>query len=87
MLPFVHGGLTVACATVGLFFLRFFRDSHDRLFLFFGLAFLAFALNYVGLTLTQPGEESRHLVYVVRLIAFILIIVGVLDKNRRQRVG
>jgi hypothetical protein len=74
------------CAWVaGLFFLRFWRDSRDRLFLFFCFAFWVLALHWLGLFVVRPGEESRHYLYVLRLVAFVLIAVGIVDKNRRGR--
>ncbi len=83
-MPFLYGALAAACITVALFFLRYFRSSKDRLFMFFALAFVAFALNYIGLTIAQPQSESRHLMYLFRLAAFLLIIAAILDKNRRE---
>jgi hypothetical protein len=29
--------------------------------------------------------ESRHALYLLRLAAFVLIIIGIVDKNRRER--
>ncbi|NUP13122.1 MAG: hypothetical protein HOW73_44340 [Polyangiaceae bacterium] len=87
MLEFLHGALAALLATVGMFFLRFYLTSRDRLFLFFSLAFFFFCANYVGLGIAKTSLESRHYVYVLRLVAFILIIVGILDKNRRERAS
>jgi hypothetical protein len=70
-------------AVAALFFLRSWRVSGDRLFLYFALGFAAMALNWIGLASIEPALESRHLVYLLRLLAFVLIIVGIVDKNRR----
>jgi hypothetical protein len=77
------GALAMACWVAGLFFLRFWRLSRDRLFVFFVLAFWLLALNWLGLGLLS-GPETRHQVTWLRLIAFSLIIVGIVDKNRRE---
>jgi hypothetical protein len=71
----------------GLFFLRFWKLSRDRLFVFFASAFWLLGLNWLGLALTNPTQESRHEIYLVRLLAFVLIIIGIVDKNRRSRAG
>jgi hypothetical protein len=42
------GALAMAFAVAGLFFLRFWRDTKDRLFAFFALAFFALAANRLG---------------------------------------
>jgi hypothetical protein len=81
---FLWGALAMASIAVCLFFLRFWRVSRERLFLFFALAFVAFAANWAGLALVNPPVESRHYLYLVRLLAFVLIIVGIVDKNRRS---
>lgn len=78
------GALAMACWIAGLYFLRFWRLSGDRLFVFFVLAFWLLALNWLGLGLLS-GPEVRHQVTVLRFIAFSSIIIGIVDKNRRDR--
>jgi hypothetical protein len=58
--------------------------TRDRLFVFFAIAFAALAANWIGLSMIDPDVESRHNIYVLRLLAFVLIIVGIVDKNRRR---
>ena len=36
---FMLGGLVMGCFVAGLFFLRFWRKTHDRLFAIFAIAF------------------------------------------------
>lgn len=81
---FLWGALSMGSLTAGLFFFQFWRGSRDRLFLFFGAAFSVLAANWIGLATVHPTVETRHWVYVLRLIAFGLIIVGIVDKNRRR---
>jgi hypothetical protein len=83
---FLWGALVTASLAVCFFFLRFWRLSRERLFLYFALAFVAFAANWAGLALAPLPVESRHYLYLVRLLAFVLIIVGIVDKNRRSAV-
>ena len=85
MNQFLWGALSVTCGIAGLFFLRFWTLSRDRFFIFFTLAFWAFAIHWIGLGITNPGLETRHYFYAVRLLAFVLIIAGVIDKNRSSR--
>jgi hypothetical protein len=73
----------MACAIAGLFFLRFWRRTQDRLFLVFALAFWLLCLNWLALSLTQQ-DEVRTVLYIVRLLAFAAIIVAILDKNRSR---
>jgi len=79
-------GVSAACAVVaGLLFLRFWRETRDRLFAFFGAAFWLMALSWGLLGLISPTEETRPYIYSVRLLAFLLIIFAIVDKNRGAR--
>ena len=84
MRQFLWGALTMANIAVAMFFLRYWRTSGDRLFAYFGVAFAIMALNWVGLASVDPSVELRHTVYLLRLAAFVLIIIGIIDKNRRS---
>ena len=82
---FIHGATMLGNLVIALFFLRFWRQSRDRLFAIFSLAFFVFAMNRVLLTFLGEENEARTFVYVIRLIAFLLIIAGIADKNRPSR--
>lgn len=71
----------------GLFFFKFWRKSLDRLFLIFGISFwimtverflLAFHLPYAA-----EAEETAP-IYLLRLSAFVMILIAIWDKNRRR---
>jgi hypothetical protein len=72
----------MACAVIASFFIIYWRRTHDRLFAIFALAFLVFGANRVVLAALDEDADGRIYVYVVRLVAFLLIIGAVLDKNR-----
>ncbi|MFL6623284.1 MAG: DUF5985 family protein [Sulfurifustis sp.] len=75
----------MASLIVALFFFRFWRNSRDRLFLFFALSFALEGVNRVALGLTGGLPEDRPSYYIVRLIAYSLILIAILDKNRPRR--
>ena len=82
MVEFLHGGSFLAAAVIALFFLRFWRDSGDRFFGFFALAFAILAVNRLVLTALDDESEARTIVYVARALAFGIIVVAIVDKNR-----
>ncbi|GEM_PF-292623 len=82
----VLGALVLASWVAGLFFLRFWRLSHDRLFVYFCAAFWLLGLNWLSLAAINWVPETQHQGFIVRLLAFVLIIVGVVDKNRRNGI-
>jgi membrane protein CcdC involved in cytochrome C biogenesis len=81
---FLSGATVLACMGIALFFVRFWRSSGDRLFAIFALAFTVFAANRLILVLLSDENENTTYVYLVRLVAFVLIILAILDKNRRD---
>ncbi len=85
MRQFAWGLLSMASLVAGLFFLRYWKDSGERLFAFFAVAFGLMAANWITLAAVDPAFEARHFIYVIRLAAYILIIVGIIDKNRALR--
>jgi hypothetical protein len=87
MNQFLWGALSCGTAVGALFFLRFWRESGDRLFGFFAAGFLVLSAHWTGLAVVDPSEESRHELYLLRLAAFVVLIVGILDKNARARAA
>jgi hypothetical protein len=80
----------MAFTVAGLFFLRFWRNTHDRLFLAFALAFWVLGVARVGLVLFRGITEFHIALYLLRLAAYLLIIYAILEKNwqiRRQEAN
>lgn len=80
----LSGAIALAFLVAGLFFLRFWKESRDRLFLAFALAFWVMAVNRVTLELVPREYEGRPLLFLLRLVAFGLILLAIWDKNRRR---
>jgi zinc transporter ZupT len=83
-LGFVSGLLGGGFIAVGLYFLKFWRRTGDRLFLAFAAAFVLLALNQAVPVLAHIPSENAGGVYLLRLAAFLLIIWAVLRKNIRR---
>jgi hypothetical protein len=83
VLQFLYGGLTVMCLAIGFFFLRFWHVSRDRFYLWFMAAFWALGASWGVQLAGRLATEGAPHVYVLRLIGFVLIIVAIIDKNRR----
>jgi hypothetical protein len=78
------GAIIALSLVASLLFLRFWRSSHDRFFLFFALSFAIEAVNRTVMGLTLSFSEDSPLHYLVRLLAYGLIVVAIVDKNRRR---
>jgi hypothetical protein len=81
----VSGAIVMGYFVAGLFFLRYWRDTRDRLFLVFAMAFWMLGLQRILINLVDVGAEDQAAFYLLRLAAFLLIIYAVVDKNRIRR--
>ncbi len=81
------GAIAMASCVIALFFLRFWRDSHDRFFLYFALSFLVQAGHrvYLSLPMASGTHDDNPLHYSIRLLAYMLILWAVLEKNWPRR--
>jgi uncharacterized membrane protein HdeD (DUF308 family) len=78
------GAISMASLTVGLFFLRFWKDTGDRLFLFFAISFLLEGLNRAALGLSVNPNEDQPFFYFVRFLSYVLILIGIVNKNWKK---
>ena len=80
---FLSGAITFGFLVAGLFFARFWRRTRDGLFLAFAAAFGLLGLNQALLVLSGMPVEERSPLYLLRLAAFLLIIVAIVRKNAK----
>lgn len=80
-LQYVSGAITMGHLIAGLFFLRFWARTRDRLFLAFATAFWLFAANQALTALSGVPREEQSWIYLIRLAAFALIIIAIVHKN------
>jgi uncharacterized membrane protein len=80
LVQLISGILVSGYLVAALFFLRFRRETGDRLFLAFAVAFAILAVQRLALALTT---ENETLIYGLRLLAFVLILAAIIDKNRK----
>lgn len=79
---FLAGACALGFAVCALFFLRFWRRTREELFLAFALAFLLLGIGQSVLALADIPTEERGSLYLLRLVAFLLILVAIYRKNR-----
>jgi uncharacterized membrane protein len=82
MNEFLSGMAAALCLVAGLFFLRFWRKTHDRFFAFFAASFWLMAVHRLVNVVLRDTNEHLVAVYSIRLVAFVLILVAIVDKNR-----
>jgi hypothetical protein len=78
---FLMGAISMGFGVASLCFLRYWRESRDRLFAWFSAAFLVLAVNRAMPVFLHEPREATLLPYLVRLAAFLVILAAILDKN------
>lgn len=78
------GGIATASFIAGLYFLRFWKASGDRFFLLFATAFWLEGAHRIVIYEWVGPDEASPLYYLPRLVAYVLIIIAIVDKNRRR---
>lgn len=78
----LSGAVAMASFVATIFFLRFWRQTLDKFFLLFAIAFGLDAAARVLLGLSGMPSEVEPLFYLARLITFGIIIGAIVRKNR-----
>jgi len=84
MVLFLGGMLAMGYIVAALFFLRYWRRTRERLFGAFAIALFLLALQRALLAADLAIVEDRTWYYVLRLAAFVLILLAIVDKNRER---
>lgn len=90
---FLSGICMATFAASAVFFLKFWRAAHDRFFLLFAIACSLISLERVALLLIEGAHssvrteqtEAASWVYLIRLMAFLMILFAIINKNRSKR--
>ncbi len=81
----IMGAVAMGALTIGVIFLRLWRQTRDLFFLWFALSFMVQAVNRLALSLEPSPNEASPWHYGVRFAAYLLILVAILGKTRRTR--
>lgn len=87
MLNFSYGITAMGYVVAAVFFAKFWSRTGDPLFGWFASAFGLLAIEQTLLGWEGVPREEQTWVYLLRLGAFLLIIVGVVRKNRSARAS
>lgn len=82
---FLSGATAMASIVIAIFFFHFYKKVQDRFFMFMSIAFALFALEKTANNIYITSEGEFYMVYIIRFIGFLVIVAGILDKNRKER--
>ena len=78
------GAIALATLVASIFFLKFWKKTGDRFFLFFAISFGIEGINRAVLGLVTTPNEDQPFFYIVRLLSFVIILIAIIDKNRKK---
>jgi hypothetical protein len=78
---FLLGVIVLASFIASVFFVKFWRKTRDTLFLAFAISFSIEGINRLSFLGLERPNEGHPTIYLVRLIAFLIILVAILWKN------
>ncbi|PXX46946.1 DUF5985 family protein [Undibacterium pigrum] len=85
MINFLTGAIAMASCAIAFFFLRFWRSSGQRFFLYFALSFFVEAGHRVYSVFDQITHEDSPYHYLIRLLSYSLILWAIIEKNWQNR--
>jgi hypothetical protein len=80
---FLLGIIVTACLVASAFFLKFWRQTRDPLFLGFSAAFLIEGLNRICFLFVDVPAAGSNGIFAIRLLSYLLILAAIGYKNRR----
>lgn len=82
LVPFVLGATVFGFLLAALFFVRFYRETRDSLFVCFALAFALEAISRTLPVFATDANSGDPTIYLLRTLAYSLILLGIYRKNR-----
>lgn len=77
----MSGAIAMGYLTVAVFFLQYWRETRDRLFIFFTIGFLVLAAQRV-LFAVFFGEADA-ITFGLRLTGYLCILAGIIERRLR----
>lgn len=81
------GAVIMGDLIAALFFVRFWKMTGDRFFLFFSASFVSIAVSRVVVDENVPPFGMEPVGYMIRILSYLFIIAGILYKNRAPRTS
>jgi hypothetical protein len=79
---FLLGTLVMSEVVLALFFLHYWIVTRDRFFLLFTWSFVLGSASRLVLAVHLGNDEFEPLIYLLRLLSYVIIVIAIVDKNR-----
>ena len=75
------GAIAMASLIAAMFFLRFWKHTRDKFFLWFAVSFAIEGINRAALGLSADPNEGQPFFYVIRFLSYLMIVIAIVFKN------
>ncbi len=77
----MNGAMAMGYLIAACFFFQYWRETRERLFVFFTIGFVVLAVHRTMFALLFG--EAEALTFTLRLAGYLLILAGIIDRRRR----
>ncbi len=77
----MQGAIAMGHLVVACFFVKFWRESRQRLFLYFACGFIVLTIHRTMFALTFGDPAWDTIPITLRLIGYLTILAGIIDRR------
>lgn len=81
----MQGAIAIGYLVVAIFFIQFWLETRERLFLFFATGFVVLTIHRAMLGLASEDLDWRAVTFSLRLAGYVIILIGIIDRRIRSR--
>jgi uncharacterized membrane protein len=81
----MQGAIAIGYLVVAIFFIQFWLETHERVFLFFATGFVVLTIHRALLGLANEDLDWRAVTFSLRLAGYVIILIGIIDRRSRSR--
>ena len=78
-----QGAIAMGYVVVAFYFMRYWRETRERLFLFFSAGFVTLAMQRLLLGLSA----DLQLTFSLRLAGYLLVLAGIIAQRKSRRAA
>lgn len=78
-----QGAISMGYVVVAFYFMRYWRETRERLFLFFSAGFVTLAMQRLLLGLSA----DLQLTFSLRLAGYLLVLAGIIAQRKSRRAA
>ena len=82
----MNGAISMGSFVVGLYFITFWRETRQRLFVYFAGGFMVLAVHRVIFAITSEDPVWEEFSLSLRLVGYLIILAGIVDRRMAREI-